>query len=374
VGVAFYVVSALRAHLRRAGWWETAAEPNLRRYLDWVALGTLADAAPLTQTNRILSGAGLRVLSEAAGPGMSALKKVCGVREHRVSAWDVLFRLGPRLNAAGRLDSANLAIRLLLSEDVQEAQTIATTLDEINRQRQVLEERTVTEALARIEADDQRQRRRALVLAEPSWHRGLLGLAAARLVERFNKPVILLTGGDHGWEGSGRSPAGIDLYRALSSCRAYLRRFGGHELAAGLSLGLEQLPAFSNTLEEALSHEDAGSPLPREADALAYLGEINPSLMSYLELMGPFGEGNPEPVFCCQGFQVESRRVLKGRHLKLRLSQGVARLTAIGFNLAQAHEVPLAPRRIFVSPTWNTWQGERRLELHIHDYEGESPP
>jgi single-stranded-DNA-specific exonuclease len=371
VGVAFFVASALRAHLRRAGWWEKATEPNLKRYLDWVALGTLADVAPLTQTNRILSAAGLRVLSEAAGPGMSALKEVCGLRESKVSGWDVLFRLGPRLNAAGRLESADLAIRLLLSEDVQEARTLAAKLDQINRQRQALEERIVAEALAQVETADDLQHRRALVLAEPSWHRGLLGLAAARLVERFSKPAILLTRGDHGWEGSGRSPAGIDLYGTLSSCRAHLRRFGGHQLAAGLSLGLEQLASFCSALEEALSQVDAGSPLPREADARAHLGEITPSLMSYLELMEPFGEGNPEPVFCCEGCQVESLQVLKGKHLRLRLSQGDARLTAIGFNLAQAGEVPHAPRRMFVSPTWNSWQGERRLELQIHDYEGE---
>jgi len=372
VGVAFYVVSALRAHLRLAGRWERAAEPDLRRYLDWVALGTLADVAPLTPTNRILSGAGLRILSEAAGPGMNALKEVCGLRGSKVSGWDVLFRLGPRLNAAGRLESADLAIRLLLSEDVREARTLAARLDELNRRRQALEEQTVAEALAQVEADDRRQRRRALVLAEPSWHRGLLGLAAARLVERFNKPAILLTRGSHGWEGSGRSPAGIDLYQALSSCRAHLCRFGGHQLAAGLSLGLEQLASFSNTLEEALSHQDASSPLPREADARAHLGEISPSLMSYLELMAPFGEGNPEPIFCCEGFQMESLQVLKGRHLRLRLCQGDARFTGIGFNLAQAGEPLPAPSRMFVSPTWNSWQGERRLELQIHDYEGES--
>jgi single-stranded-DNA-specific exonuclease len=371
VGVAFYVVTALRAYLRRAGRWEKAAEPNLRRYLDWVALGTLADVAPLTQTNRILSAAGLRVLSEATSPGMRALKEVCGLTESKVSGWDVLFRLGPRLNAAGRLESADLAIRLLLSEDAEEARTLAVKLDEINRQRQDLEERTVAQALAQVQADDPMQHRKALVLAEPAWHRGLLGLAAARLVERFNKPTILLTRGDHGWEGSGRSPAGIDLYRTLSSCRAHLRRFGGHQLAAGLSLGVEQLASFCGALEEALSQVDAGLPQPREADARVHLGEITPSLISYLELMGPFGEGNPEPVFCCEGFQVESLQVLKGRHLKLRLSQGDVRLTAIGFNLARSGEAPLAPRRIFASPTWNSWQGERRLELQIHDYEGE---
>jgi len=371
VGVAFYLVSALRARLRRSGRWDKADQPNLRRYLDWVALGTLADAAPLTLTNRILTAAGLGVLSETSGPGISALKEVSGLGGSRVSAWDVLFRLGPRLNAAGRLEGADLALRLLLAEDLEEARGLAAKLDELNRRRQVLEEQTVAEALSQIEADQQIAHRRVLVLASPTWHKGLLGLAAARLAERFTRPAILLTRGGQGWEGSGRSPAGIDLYRALHSCRAHLRRFGGHQFAAGLSLAVEQLGSFQTALEETLSQVDAVSPPPREADTGAHLGEITPTLMSHLELMGPFGEGNPEPIFCCEGFRVESLQVLKGRHLRLRLSQGDARLGAVGFNLATPDQPPPTLKRLFFSPTWNSWRGERRLELQIHDYEGE---
>jgi len=372
VGVAFYLVSALRARLRRSGRWDKGDQPNLKRYMDWVALGTLADAAPLTLTNRILTAAGLGLLSETSGPGISALKEVCGLGGTQVTAWDVLFRLGPRLNAAGRLGGADLALRLLLAEDLEEARGLAAELDELNRRRQALEEKTVTEALAQIEAAQEIAHRRVLVLASPTWHKGLLGLAAARLVERFGRPAILLTRGGHGWEGSGRSPAGIDLYRALHSCRAHLRRFGGHQLAAGLSLAVEQLGSFHAALDEALSETDGVAPPPREADTRAQLGEITPAVMSYLELMGPFGEGNPEPIFCCEGFRLESLQVLKGRHLRLRLSQGDARLGAIGFNLATPDQPPPTLRRLFFSPTWNSWRGQRRLELQIHDYEGEA--
>jgi single-stranded-DNA-specific exonuclease len=371
VGVAFYLVSALRARLRRSGRWDRGDQPNLKRYLDWVALGTLADAAPLTLTNRILTAAGLGVLSKASGPGISALKEVSGLGGGQVNAWDVLFRLGPRLNAAGRLNGADLALRLLLAEDRNQAREIAAELDELNRRRQVLEEQTVAEALAQIEADRQVVHRRALVLASPTWHKGLLGLAAARLAERFTKPAVLLTRGGHGWEGSGRSPAGIDLYRALYSCRSYLRRFGGHRFAAGLSLAVEQLGSFRTAMEKALSQMDGAPPPSREADTGAHLGEITPALMTSLELMGPFGEGNPEPIFCCEGFCVESLQVLKGRHLRLRLSQGDARLGAVGFNLATPDQPPPTLKRLFFTPTWNSWRGERRLELRIHDYEGE---
>jgi single-stranded-DNA-specific exonuclease len=376
VGVAFYLVSALRTRLRRSGRWAQGNQPNLKRYLDWVALGTLADAAPITPANRILAAAGLEVLSETRGPGITALKKVCGLEGSQVTAWDVLFRLGPRLNAAGRLGGADLALRLLLADDPEEARGLAAELDDLNRRRQTLEEQTLAEALAQIEADEQLAHRRALVLASPAWHKGLLGLAAARLAERFARPAILLTRGDHGWEGSGRSPIGIDLYQALHSCRAHLRRFGGHQLAAGLSLAVEQLDSFHAALEEALSQMDSAPQPPREADTGAHLGEITPAFASCLELMGPFGEGNPEPILCCQHFRVESLQVLKGRHLRLRLSQGDSRLAAIGFDLAAPDQPRPNLKRLFVSPTWNSWRGERRLELQIHDYEeeGATPP
>jgi single-stranded-DNA-specific exonuclease len=371
VGVAFYLVSALRARLRRSGRWAQGNQPNLKRYLDWVALGTLADAAPLTSTNRILTAAGLGVLSETCRPGIGALKEVCGLEGSQVSAWDVLFRLGPRLNAAGRLGGADLALRLLLAEDLEEARGLAAELDELNRRRQTLEEQTLAEALAQIEAEGQILHRRALVLASPAWHKGLLGLAAARLSGRFARPAILLTRGGPGWEGSGRSPAGIDLYQALHSCRAHLCRFGGHQLAAGLSLAVEQLSSFHAAMEETLSQMDDVPQPPREADSGAHLGEITPAFASCLELMGPFGEGNPEPIFCCEHFRVDSLQVLKGRHLRLRLSQGDARLGAIGFDLATPDQPPSNLKRLFFSPTWNSWRGERRLELQIHDYEEE---
>jgi single-stranded-DNA-specific exonuclease len=376
VGVAFYLVSALRAGFRRSGRWDQDNQPNLKRYLDWVALGTLADAAPLTPANRILAAAGLGVLSETPGPGIRALKEVCGLGGSQVSAWDVLFRLGPRLNAAGRLSGADLALRLLLAEDLEEARALAVELDELNRRRQTLEEQLLAEALAQIEADEQIAHRRALVLASPAWHKGLLGLAAAKLAERFARPAILLTRGGHGWEGSGRSPAGIDLYQALHSCRAHLRRFGGHQLAAGLSLAVQQLGSFHAALEEALSQIDGVPQPPREADTGAHLEEITPAFVSCLQLLGPFGEGNPEPIFCCEDFRVESLQVLKGRHLRMRLAQGHARLGAIGFDLATPDKPAPSLKRLFFSPAWNSWRGERRLELQIHDYEeeGATPP
>ncbi len=370
VGVAFYLVTALRTHFRHLGRWTDSDQPNLKDYLDLVALGTLADMVPLTSTNRILAGVGLRELSRTSRQGLRALKEVCGLAKGQVSDWDVLFRLGPRLNAAGRLGNGALALQLLLSTDQTEARKLAGELDRLNRQRQRAEDRLLAETLRLIEADASLRKSSSLVLASPGWHKGLLGLVASRLVERFNKPTILLTQVDQHWEGSGRSFGTFDLYQALACCKDHLVRYGGHRLAVGLGLKQEQLPrfrdAFQSIVKEAIPQETM--PRTRKVDALVQLEEITPGLMTFLERMQPFGIGNPEPIFCCRDFQVENLRVLKGCHLQLRLRQGKVRLNGIGFNLLESEEAVSPPEWLLFSLRWNHWQGEKRIQLHILDY------
>ena len=370
VGVAFYLATALRAHLRNGGRWKDSEQPNLKQYLDLVALGTLADMVPLKDTNRILTRVGLQVLNQTSRVGLQALKEICIQGKSQVSDWDVLFRLGPRLNAAGRLGDAGLSLRLLLSTDLREAHKLALQLDQLNKKRQAEENRLLTEALTLIDRDKELQENCSLVLASSGWHKGLLGLVASRLVERFNKPSILLTQVEDGWEGSGRSPGPFDLYRALDCCKEHLLRFGGHRQAAGLRLEDKQLPAFRASFEKVAKKEIPGREIPRtrEVDSMASLEEINPELMAYIEQMRPFGEGNPEPTFCCQGFQVQSVRVLKDHHLLLRLRQGTARHTAIGFNLLESGQQPPHPEQLLFRPRWNYWQGKNRIQLHIVDY------
>ena len=370
VGVAFYLAAALRAHFRGAGRWTTAEQPDLKKYLDWVALGTLADMAPLTGTNRILARAGLVELSRTSNCGLRALKAICGLESHTINDWDVLFRLGPRLNAPGRLASGDLAVRFLLSTHSAEARNLAFELEELNRQRQHEEKELLAEALSLVEADSSLKQKSSLVLASPGWHKGLLGLVASRLVERFNKPTILLTQVEQHWEGSGRSFGTFDLYQALHSCRDHLVRFGGHKQAAGLGLRKELLTefrtAFESLVEEQMDPEDSRRTM--QVDAMVHLEEINPELMAYLERMQPYGVGNPEPVFCCRDFQVENLQILKGCHLQLRLRQGKARFGAIGFNFIASDHPPPAPESLLFSPRWNHWQGQKRIQLHLIDY------
>ena len=370
VGVAFYLATAIRAHFRRQGRWTSSEQPNLKNYLDLVALGTLADMVPLTGTNRILTSVGLSELSRTPRSGLKALKETCGIRDRRISDWDVVFRLGPRLNAPGRLGNGDTALRLLLTTESAEAQNLAQQLEQLNRERQSLENQLLAEAVSLIDSNKAHEERSSLVLASPGWHKGLLGLVASRLTERFNKPTILLTQVDELWEGSGRSVANFDLYQALARCKNHLLRFGGHRLAAGIGLAQSQLGdfchAFEQVVQEDITSEDTQQ--SKKFDAVVHLEEITPELMTYLEQMQPYGVGNPEPVFCCRDFMVEHSQILKGGHWQLRLRQGKARLPGIGFNLLEFDQSLPLPRLLLFSPRWNLWRGERQIQMHIIDY------
>ena len=370
VGVAFYLATAVRAHFRRSGRWTTSDQPNLKEYLDLVALGTLADMAPITFTNRILAGVGLGELARTTRPGLRALKKICGIEKSQVTDWDVLFRLGPRLNAPGRIKNAEVALRLLLCNDIEEARSLALELDQLNRDRKLMEDQLLKETMALIEANRSLRESSTLVLASSDWHKGLLGLVASRLVERFNKPTILLTQVGQVWEGSGRSFSTFDLYRALECCKKYLIRFGGHRLAAGLALEQEQYSEFCSAFEKLVREDIPQTPAQRtlKVDAVTTLEEITPELMTYVEKLQPFGVANPEPIFCCLNYEVENLRVFQGCHLQLRLRQRNTRMTAIGFNLLESDKIPLPPEKLLFSPRWNYWRGQRSIQLHIIDY------
>jgi single-stranded-DNA-specific exonuclease len=370
VGVAFYLATAIRAYFRGKGRWTSSEQPNLKKYLDLVALGTLADMVPLTGTNRVLASIGLSELSRTPRFGLRALKETCGIRGKKISGWDVLFRLGPRLNAPGRLGNGAPALRLLLTTESAEAQRLAQQLEQLNRQRQTLENQLLAEAVSLIDANKAHEESSSLVLASPGWHKGVLGLVASRLTERFNKPTILLTQVDELWEGSGRSVGNFDLYHALARCKDHLARFGGHRLAAGVGLAQSQLAEFRRSFEqvvqEGITSEDIQK--TKKFDAVVSLEEVTPELMTYLERMQPYGVGNPEPVFCCGDFQVEDSQALKGSHLRLRLRQGKARLAGIGFNLLEFDQSLPLPQCLLFSPRWNHWRGERQIQLHIIDY------
>jgi single-stranded-DNA-specific exonuclease len=370
VGVAFHLVVALRGRLRAQGRF-AGGEPDLREYLDLVALGTIADVVPLLGVNRILTSYGLRQLTTANRPGIRALKEVAAVTGE-VGCGAVGFRLAPRINAAGRLEDASLGLELLLTPDPAQALRIAQQLDESNAERQALERATLEEARAML-ADGACRGRKSIVLGSEQWHPGVIGIVASRIVELFHRPVILFAFEEDGTgRGSGRSISRFHLLDAIKGCAEHLLRFGGHSHAAGLSMAQEELEGFSLKFDEAAQEAlDADALVPSLAyDAELSAADLVATLPNELERLKPFGMGNPEPLFLLRGASVASSRVLKGGHLKLQVTAEGRSFDAIGFGLA---DKDLGSGRVdlLFSPGINVWNGRTSLQLTIKDVRAE---
>ncbi len=367
VGVAFKLMMALRKRLREEGWFANRPEPNLREELDLVALGTVADIVPLVDENRIFVKFGLEELTSGARVGVAALKEVAGVNG-QVTCGAVGFRLAPRLNAAGRLEDAALGVELLLCDNRQRALSIAAELDAGNSERQALEQAILGEAVAMVKGAPLLAGRKSIVLAAEGWHPGVIGIVASRIVDIFHRPTILIALQDGNGRGSGRSIPNFHLHEALSACAEHLVKFGGHKYAAGLSIAEETLEAFVAGFEAVadglLSADDLVPEL--SADALLSPEEISNDLAEALAGMAPFGMGNPEPLFLLERARVVDCRVLKERHLKLKIKAGGKSLEAIGFNMADRDGVPETVDLAF-SLQINDWQGRKALQLRIKD-------
>ena len=341
VGVMFYTLLALRAELRRRGRFDSASQPRLDNLLDLVALGTVADVVKLDSNNRILVAQGLkRIRAGRAHPGIAALFSVAGREVRKANPFDLGFTAGPRLNAAGRLADMSLGIECLLTDDNQRAWDIARQLDDINRDRREIEAGIQEAALASLENIEPTDKA-ALTLFDPSWHQGVIGIVASRLKEKFFRPTITFAPAGNGMiRGSGRSIPGFHLRDALDL--VYKRhphlidKFGGHAMAAGLSLREENFALFSEAFEQVaresltaadLEHvlEHDGS-LPPAYYTLDFIGQLDDQV---------WGQGFAPPLFCDE-FQVLSQRVLKDKHLKLQLQRDNRKFDAIWFNHADS--------------------------------------
>ena len=382
VGVAFHLLLALRKRLREAGWFASRPEPNLREVLDLVALGTIADVVPLTGPNRVLVHFGLKELARGGRVGVLALKSVAQLAGE-VTAGDVGFKLGPRINAAGRLDDASVGVRLLLSEDLREARALAEQLDRANAERQDLQVRIANEAIAHAEKLGPPEARRTLVVSSSGWHVGVVGIVAARLVERFHRPALVIAEEGGVAKGSGRSVEGFHLYDALARCAHHLTKFGGHKHAAGVTLDTGRISDFAQALEaegrEALDPAQLSARL--RIDAELHPREVRMELASQLRRLAPFGAGNPEPVFFCRELAAHEVRLLPDKkgtgpgHLKLRLGEAGPRvseeesiaLEAIGFNLGGTVLAVGTRLEAAFQLTVDSWNGSERLQLKVKD-------
>jgi single-stranded-DNA-specific exonuclease len=368
VGVAFNLLVVLRSALRDAGAFDGGEVPDLRKWLDLVALGTIADVVPLTGQNRIYAYHGLKQIAQPSRPGLQALKRVAGIREGAVTCGQVGFRLAPRLNAAGRMESAVPGVDLLMSDSLDESLIIASELDTANGERQAIERRIFDEAVALIESRRAHPGHRSIILASADWHQGVIGIVASRLVERYHRPTILIALAEDGLgKGSGRSIPEFHLLDALGSCSQHLTRFGGHRYAAGISLTAEAVPAFAEAFEEAAAGLLANSDL---VSRLAIDVEVEPAdvtkeLALELKRLEPFGMGNPEPVLLLRRMTVVERRSVGEGHLRLRVNRDGCTFGAIAFNLAERETCGLIDIAFF--PEINSWNGSSSLQLRVKD-------
>ncbi|MBX3238121.1 MAG: single-stranded-DNA-specific exonuclease RecJ [Nitrospiraceae bacterium] len=360
-GLAYKVVSA---YCRKYG----AGELPPESFLDLMALATVADVVPLQDENRILVREGLAQLTRGARCGVRALKQVAGITKP-CTAETVAFRLGPRLNAAGRLDHALACVRLLTTESDYEAKELADHLEQLNRRRQEIEEDITREAGEQLAQDESRS---AIVLASSKWHLGVVGIVAARLVDRFHKPSIVMAINEKGLgKGSARTVEGFDLYQGLTACRELLDAYGGHPSAAGLTIQASRIEEFRRRFDEVATAWAGAAPSQPtlHVDAEVNLTDVNFGLIRELESLHPFGAGNPEPTLAVRGLQVLEARVVGEKHLKLRVRQGRSlTFDSIGFRMGSFEELGLTtskPVDLAFSPERNHWNGYDRLQLRI---------
>ncbi|MBC6903870.1 single-stranded-DNA-specific exonuclease RecJ [Saccharophagus sp. K07] len=383
VGVVFYVMTALRTRLREIGWFNAERpEPNLASFLDLVALGTVADVVPLDFNNRILVAQGLqRMRAGLACPGIRAILSVGGRDWRKISATDLGFVVGPRLNAAGRLDDMSLGIRCLLADNEGEAQALAQELDMLNRDRRAIEAVMQKEAAANLEAmlvSMQGELPSGICLYREDWHQGVIGILASRIKDRWHRPVIVFADDEHGaLKGSGRSIPGLHLRDILDEVATQhpglLTKFGGHAMAAGLSLEKHHLELFSQAFASVVARHlgDRGLEPVIESDGELQADDFTLALAQQLEEGGPWGQAFPEPVFDGQ-FHVVNQKVVGEKHLKLVLapaSRPDMVVDAIVFNIDRAQwpnpncQKVIAAYKLAV----NEFRGTRSVQLMV-DY------
>ncbi|MBU2488830.1 MAG: single-stranded-DNA-specific exonuclease RecJ [Proteobacteria bacterium] len=372
VGVAFFVCAHLRAALRDRGWFAKRPEPNLLEKCDLVALGTIADLVPLVGANRVLVRAGLDHMAARPRPGIAALMEVAGVIPAHVTERDVAFSLAPRINAAGRLAHAEICVELLRTTHPGAARTRALELEELNTRRREIESHLFDQALELATSPWGRDFSHSLVLTGDGWHQGVAGIAASRMASRFHRPVAILCAGRDGKiRGSARSVPGVDLVELLRANADLLVAYGGHAMAAGLEVAPESVQEFARRFEKTAAEAVRGRDLtPRlHIDWPLALNEVGPELADEIETLGPFGEGNPEPLFAGQDVALSRQRVVgRGARTMTLAQNGVQTanaLSAIWFSPDGEDDLPPLLPRVCFKVCWNRFHRQKTLQLQV---------
>ena len=373
VGVAFFLLICLRARLRETGFWEAGKEPNLKKYCDLIALGTVADMVPLVEENRILSKTGIELIKAGSRPGLNALLEASAIQDRALNADDIAFRLAPRLNAAGRMDHAAQAVNLLIAEDTAAAAQLARTLNLLNRKRQDLEKSILADIQQFMELNPSLQQRRSLVLHSHRWHAGVLGIVASRLMRQYAKPVILITVENGIGKGSGRSLEGVNIYDALAECRPFLESFGGHALAAGLQVREDNIADFQEAFETQIQRTASAESLTPvlQIDAELDFEAISEDLVDELESLMPFGTDNPEPLFMASDIKVINSKIVGKNHRRMMLGQAstytMTTYPAIHFNVPEQDANKTHFNRIVFRLQWNRWNGKKTAQIVVEE-------
>ena len=369
-GLAFKLAHALVKRGRETGL-AGAAELDLKDLLDLVALGTVADLVPLTGENRILVTAGLERLSRSRRPGIVALKEVAQSPE-KLGTHDVGFQLAPRLNASGRLETAEESLQLLLAASHEVALPLAQNLDARNRERQKIEKSIVEQAVGLVRSKFDPQKDFVIVEGELLWHIGVVGIVASRVLAEFYRPTIILGGDAENWRGSGRSIAGFDLAAALRECDDLLLRHGGHAMAAGLSLRPDRVDLFRERLNEiarrTLKPEDLQPPL--RLDAEVELSNLSLTSLAQLEQLKPTGQGNPVVQFCARKLthKIPPQRIGANRqHVKMCVTDGAVTHEALWWNVGDA-KLPDGSFDLAFAPGVNEYNGRKTVQLKVLDW------
>jgi len=364
-GIGFKLMQAYGKTYRR--------EEDLYEYLDLVAVSIASDIVPITGENRILTYFGLKKLNENPSPGLKALKDIAATRND-LDVSGIVFTLGPRINAAGRVAHARAAVDLLVSETEDEANDLAEKVNLKNEIRKQFDSDITEEAIAMIENNVNLRDSKSTVLYKDTWHKGVIGIVAARCVEKYYRPTVILTQSNNKITGSARSVSGFDLYNAISSCSDLLEKFGGHKYAAGLTLDINNLELFQRKFEEVVSStitEDMLTPVI-DIDSVVHFDAINNKFLKVLKQMGPFGPENPNPVFTSSNVYVfNSLASFKDKHLRFLIAQEGSEhvFQAVAFDLSE-HYDKLSRRDTFqmvFTVEENTFNGTTTLQLRIKD-------
>ncbi len=374
-GVAFKLMMALRQRLRHNGWFAARAEPNLRAFLDLVAVATVADIVPLVGENRTLASIGLQQLIDAPQCGLRALMRVASVARAQANAYTIGFQIGPRINAAGRMAHAQEALDLLLTDDAPEAERLAKQLNGYNVQRQQVENEIrdqVTQRLAQHTALDEQ---RSIVLGDPQWPAGVVGIVASRIAETYRMPTILVGFSGEIGKGSARTVGRFPLLDAIRAAGEHLEAYGGHAAAAGVTVRQEKFAQFVHAFEsiarDLLQAEHRERLL--HVDAELRWDEITLGLAEQLAALEPFGLGNPTPLFLVCNVPVQQRRIVGKNHLQLQFLNADQIIRAIGFTMGDHPDSAASPLDIICTPTPNTWNGSTTVQLKLRDLRKSSP-